>query len=223
VKSILILAAVAWCGQAESLDAIFARMDEAAKKFKSASAALHQTQYTAVISETSQEDGQLRVKRSKGSIKLRVDFKPPNERIAALDGNRGLIFYPKSNVVNKYDVSKYASASTVDQLLLLSFGAASGAELKKGYTVTSGGTETVDGKSTTRVELVPKSEEMRKVIGRISLWIPEGQYTAVKERLDEAGKDYIEWTYPHVAVNGPVSDSEVTFKIPANARVVGDR
>jgi len=213
-------AAVAWCTQAESLDAIFARMDKAAKEFKSASAAIHQKQYTAVISETSEEDGQLRVRRSKGSIKLRVDFRPPNERIAALDGNRGLIFYPKGNIVNKYDVSKYASANTVDQLLLLSFGAASGAELKKDYTVTSGGTETVDGKSTTRVELVPKSAEMRKLIGRISLWIPEGQYTAVKERLDEAGKDYIEWTYSDVKVNGPVSDAEVTLKIPSNARVV---
>ena len=61
---------------------------------------------------------------------------------------------------------------------------------------------------------------VRKLIGRISLWIPEGQYTAVKERLDEAGKDYIEWTYSDVKVNGPVSDTEVMLKIPSNARVV---
>lgn len=213
------VAALVACARAESLDAIFARMDKAAKEFKSASANLHESQYTAVIQETSQEDGLLRVRRGKGGMKLRVDFSKPNERTVALEGNKLMIYYPKGNTEEVYDVSKYTSAATIEQLLLLSFGAASGAELKKSYTVTSGGTETVDGKTATRMELVPKSEEMRKVFLRIVLWIPEGDTRALKEKVDK-GKDYTEWTYSNVAVNGAVSESEVTLKVPSNARVV---
>ena len=45
------------CAQADSLDAIFARMDKASKKFKGVTANLHQEDYMAVIDETTKEDG----------------------------------------------------------------------------------------------------------------------------------------------------------------------
>jgi outer membrane lipoprotein-sorting protein len=220
VKFFLILAALAAGVRAESLDTIFARMDEESKKLKSASANLHQSEYFAVIGETTQEDGQLRMKRTKNGMLLRVDFSPPNARVVALDGRLLSIFYPKANQAERYDVTKYTSTNTVQQLLLLSFGAASGAELQKNYTVSTDGSETIDSKATTRV-LVPKSNEMRKEILRITLWIPEGQSTAVKERVDKPGKNYIAWTYSDPKRNGPMSDGDVMLKLPAGVHLVG--
>jgi outer membrane lipoprotein-sorting protein len=209
--------------RAESLDAIFARMDKAAKDFKSATANLHQVEHTAVIDETTAEDGVLHMKRAKGGILLRVNFDQPNQRVVALDGHMVVIYLPKANEAEKYDVSKYTSKNTVEQLLLLSFGAASGAELNKNYTVTGGQTENIDSTLTTRVELVPKSDEMRKAILRITLWIPEGQQYALKERVDKPGKDYIEWTYTHPELGKPLPDSEVTVKLPPGVHVVGGK
>jgi outer membrane lipoprotein-sorting protein len=220
-RGFLILTALAAGGRAESLDAIFARMDEASKKFKSASAKLHQADYMAVIDETTQEDGQLRMKRSKNGVMLRVEFSKPNARLIALDGHILWIYYPKANTAERYDVNKYTSTNTIEQLLLLSFGAASGAELRANYTVSAGGTETIDSKVTTKVELVPKSEKMRKEITRITLWIPEGLSNALKERVDKPGKNYITWTYTDVNLKQPVSDSEVTLKLPKDVHVVG--
>ena len=223
MKTFLIVALMAAGARADSLDAIFARMDKASKDFKSASANIHQSDYVAVIGETTEEDGQLRMRKSKGGVALLVKFSKPNERMVALDGHMVSVFLPKANTVEVYDVSKYTSKNTVEDLLLLSFGAASGAELKKNYTVTADGTETVDSKMTTRVVLVPKSDEMRKEILRITLWIPEGQSNAVKERVDKPGKNYIAWTYSAVDLKAPVSESEVTLKLPKNVHRVGTK
>jgi outer membrane lipoprotein-sorting protein len=207
--------------RAESLDAIFARMDEASKKLKFVTANLHQTDYMAVIDEKTEEDGKLRMKRGKNGMSLLVQFNPPNERTVALDGRTLWIYLPKGNQAEKYDVTKYTSTNTVEQLLLLSFGAASGAELQKNYTVTTDGTETIDSRVTTRVVLVPKSAEMRKEILRITLWIPEGQSSAVKEKVDKAGKNYLVYAYSGVDMKTPVSDAEVSLKLPKNVHVVG--
>ncbi len=211
------------CARAESLDAIFARMDKAAKEFKSATASLKQVEYTAVIDEKTTEDGVLHLKRVHGNVMLRVNFDPPNQRVVALNGHLVVIYYPQAKSADKYDVSKYTSKNTVEQLLLLSFGAASGTELKKDYTVTGGQTEKIDSTVTTRVELVPKSEEMRNAIRRITLWIPEGKRYALKERVDKPGKDYIEWTYMHPELNKPLPDSEVTLKLPPGVHVAGGK
>jgi outer membrane lipoprotein-sorting protein len=223
VRSLIIWAVLGGlpAAHAESLDAIFARMDEASKKLKFVTANLHQTDYLAVIDEKTEEDGQLRMKRSKNGMLLLVKFNPPNERTVALDGHTLWIYKPKGNMAEKYDVTKYTSTNTVEQLLLLSFGAASGAELQKTYTVTSDGTETIDSRVTTRVVLVPKSAEMRKEIMRITLWIPEGQSNALKEKVDKAGKNYLVYAYSGVDMKTPVSDAEVTLKLSKNVRVVG--
>jgi outer membrane lipoprotein-sorting protein len=223
VKFLLICAVLAAGVRAESLDTIFARMDKASKEFKSATAKIHQVEYTAVIDETTAEDGQLFMKRAHGNVMLRVNFDKPNQRVVALDGHMVSIYKPMANTVEKYDVSKYTSSNTVEQLLLLSFGAASSAELKKNYTVTGGETEKIDSTMTTRVVLVPKSGEMRKEVLRITLWIPEGKSYAIKERVDKPGKDYVAYIYTDVNVNRPVPDSDVMLKLPHNVHVVGGK
>ena len=210
----------AQAARADSLDAIFARMDEAAKKFKAVTATMHQTHYIAVIQDTNEEDGELRLKRVRNGIALLVDFTGPDARTIAFEGHTLKIYYPKANQVQTIDISKYTSADTVDQLLLLSFGAASGTELHKNYIVSNGGTADAGGVMATRVELVPKSDEMKKVFTKIELWIPEGKTKAIKERVDEPSKNYVVWTFS--AVNeAQLPDSAVQLKVPANAHKIG--
>ncbi len=221
MKIFLLAIALAAFARADSLDAIFARMDKASKEFKGVTANLHQEDYLAVIDETTKEDGVLHLKRSKNGVMLKVDFAKPNNRTVAMEGHMVSIFHPEANSVERYDVTKYTSTNTVEQLLLLSFGAASGNELKQSYTVTSGGTETIDGKVATKVVLVPKSAEMQKQILRITLWIPEGQTNALKERVDKPAKNYIAWTYSGVNLKDPVPDSAVVLKLPRDVHQVG--
>jgi outer membrane lipoprotein-sorting protein len=226
VKSTPILATLVWAAlasgaRADSLDAIFARMDEASRKFKSVSAAIHESDYTAVLGDTTHEDGKLVAKRTSHGIRARLDFYGPDERTVVLHGNIAQMYWPKAKQVEEYDISKYASSKVVDQLLLLSFGAASGDEIQKDYDVSLGGSEKLGAKTCTRVELVPKSPEGRKQITRITLWIPEGEARAVQEKLDQPSKNYLLWTYSEVKMNAPMRDSEVELKLPSDVKRIG--
>ena len=220
---ILALSVLLLQARADSLEAIFARMDEASKKFKSVSARIHETKYTAVIDDKTEEDSKLAAKRAGNGIRGRLEFFGPDARTVAFKGNLVEMYWPKGKQVEDFDISKYTSPNTLDQLLLLSFGAASGAEIQKDYDVSPGGAETVDSKTVTRVELVPKAADLKKGITRITLWIPEGESRAIKERADQPSKDYLLWTYSDVKLNGNMPDSEVELKLPPGVKRIGTK
>src|SRR5580704_5460361 len=83
-KSVTMLAAAALAMQlsqpvarADSLDAVIARMDRAAREFKSAAADLKQVEYTAVIKESTEESGVLRIKRSNKGVTALTEYTKP--------------------------------------------------------------------------------------------------------------------------------------------------
>jgi outer membrane lipoprotein-sorting protein len=207
--------------RADSLDAIFARMDEASKKFKSVSATIHESDYTAVLGDTTHEDGKLAAKRTNKGIRARFDFVGADARTVVLHGNMVEMYWPKGKQVEDFDISKYTSPKSLDQLLLLSFGAASGEEIKSDYDVSIGGTEKIDSKTATRVELTPKSADLKKAITRITLWIPEGESRAVQEKVEEPSKNYVQWTYSDVKVNAPIPDADIELKLPPGVKRIG--
>lgn len=212
------LAAFSISAHADSLDAIFGRMDRAAKEFKSVSATMHQDDYTAVLNESSREDGELWWKRTKNALRGKVEFRGQDARTVLFHGNLLDIYLPKAKQLETYDISKYASPSMVDEMILLSFGAASGAEIRKTYDVALAGTENIDSRPVSRVELTPKADSLKKQIARITLWIPEGETRAVKEKVDRPSKDYILWTYSDVKVNVNIPDSDLDLKLPPGVK-----
>jgi outer membrane lipoprotein-sorting protein len=217
----LAAAALHTIARADSLDAIFARMDEASRNFRSVSANIHETKYTAVLSEKSEEDSKLIAKRTKNEIRGKLEFFGPDARTLVFNSKVAEMYWPKANQAQSFDISKYPKV--LDQLLLLSFGAASGAEIKRDYNVSLGGTEKLAGKTVTRVDLVPKSADLKKLMSRITLWIPEGEASAVQEKVDQPSKDYVLWTYSDVKMNGNVADSMIELKLPSGVKRIGPK
>src|SRR5579872_3358251 len=144
---------------AEPLPDILARMDRAAGEFRSLSAQMKRVQFTAVLGESSEMDGELRLKRAKGGTLGVIEVQQPEQRTVFINGKSIQIFYPKANSVEIYDASKYTS--NMDQILLLGFGTSS-TELKKSYDFKDGGPQKINGVETTRIELSPRSEELKK-------------------------------------------------------------
>jgi outer membrane lipoprotein-sorting protein len=203
---------------ADSLEAILGRMDRAAKTFTSVSTTLKQTEYTAVIHDLSPtESGQLRIKRGKNGLNAIIELTDPEPRTIVVKGHEAQIYHPKANTLEKYDVSKWAS--TMDQFLLLAFGT-SGADLRKNYDVKLGGAETIDGTPTTRLDLTPKTEELKKVISKVELWIPEGGSNAIREKVTETTDDYYLVNYSNVNPRANVPDSAFDLKLPKGVHIV---
>jgi outer membrane lipoprotein-sorting protein len=107
---------------------MFWRAWTARRRISSLAAGMKRVQFTAVLSESSEMDGAVRLRRTKGGTQGIVEFKQPEQRTVFVNGKQVQIYYPKANTVEIYDTSKYTS--NMDQILLLGFGT-SAAELKK--------------------------------------------------------------------------------------------
>jgi outer membrane lipoprotein-sorting protein len=202
---------------AEPLSDVLARMDRAAAEFHSLSAGMKRVQFTAVLSESSQMDGVVRLRRTKNGTQGIVEFQQPEQRTVFINGKQVQIYYPKANTVEVYDASKYTS--NMDQILLLGFGT-SAAELKKSYDIKDGGVQKINGADTTRIELTPRSDEMKKLITKIELWIPEGQSNPVRAKFSEPSKNYELVDYSDIKVNPALPDSAFDWKLPRNVKKI---
>jgi len=214
---VLGVAAAPFAAAADSLDAILARMDASAKKFQSVTATLTQSEYTAVIKQMDGPDaGELKIKRSGGHVSALLSFTGENAHTLAVKGNTGWQYYPKAKTVDEYSLAKYAG--TIDQFLLLAFGT-SGSDLRKTYDVSLGGTDSIKGIQAARLVLKPKTEELKKVITMIELWIPEGQAAGIQEKVTEPSGNYILAEYSNVKMNPNLPDSAFDLKLPKDVQV----
>jgi len=201
----------------ETLADVLGRMDQTAHEFTSVSARMKRMQYTAVIDEKSTSEGVIRLKRSpKGTLGV-IEFQGDEQRTVFISGKTAQIFYPKANSVEIYDTSKYVS--NIDQFLLLGFGTSS-AELRHSYDLKVLGTETVGGAAATHLELIPKSAEVKNLISKIDLWIPEGQSTPVQEKVTEPSKNYELVNYSEIKVNPGLPDSAFQLKLPSSVKKI---
>jgi outer membrane lipoprotein-sorting protein len=216
-RAILLCSVVLLSARAESLSDILARMDSSAAEFKSFSAKMKRVNYTAVLDETSETNGSVRLKRTKSGTVAVMEFFEPDPHTVYLSGHTGEVYYPKANTVQIYNAGKFASS--VDSLVLLGFGTTS-AELRKDYDVKVGGTESIGSVSATRLELTPKSKDIRNMASRIELWIPAGQSNPIQEKITEPSKDYVLVTYSDMKLNPVLPDSSFELKLPANVKKV---
>jgi outer membrane lipoprotein-sorting protein len=217
IKLIVLAAALLPAARADSLEAILARMDRAAKEFKSVSATLKQSDYTAVIQDLSPpETGQLRIKRGKNGVNAILEFTDPERRTVFISGHKVDIYHPKAKMAEEYNLTNYMG--TIDQFLLLAFGT-SGADLRKNYDVRLGGAETIDKTPTTRIELRPRTDEVKKVVTKIELWIPDGQSNAIREKVTEPSDNYYLADYSNVKRDVNIPDSVFDFKPPKGVSV----
>jgi outer membrane lipoprotein-sorting protein len=216
MKSLLSLALFCSAAlHAEPLDAILARMDAAARQFHSFSASMKRTDVTTVLNDSEVMFGTIHMKRNKTSVAGVMDFTDPNPHKIGIAGHTAQRYFPKANVVEIYDTTKYTSV--MDGYLLLGFGTTA-AELAKAYDMKAGGTESVGSVNTTRIELTPKSPEVLKLIRKIELWIPEGQSNPVQEKITDASKNTILVLYSDVKVNPDLPDSAFELKLPAGVK-----
>jgi outer membrane lipoprotein-sorting protein len=202
---------------AEPLADILARMDRGAAEFHSLSAQMKRVQFTAVLSESSEMDGVLRLRRVKGGTVGVIEFQQPEQRTVVINGKAVEIYYPKANSVEIYDATKYTS--NMDQILLLGFGTSS-AELKKSYDIKDGGAQKINGTDATRIELTPRPDELKKLITKIELWIPEGQNNPVRAKFSEPSKNYELVDYSDIQVNPALPESAFVLTLPKNVKKI---
>jgi outer membrane lipoprotein-sorting protein len=213
---VLLCTSLAWSAD-DSLAATLAKMDTVAAGFKGLRADVRQLSHTAVINEDAVDTGSIAVRRAgPKDLRVLVDFKEPNAKKVSMAGSKVLIYYPKRNEVEEYEVGK--ASALKDQIMMLAFGSNS-RDLMSAYSIKLGGTETVAGQETTRIELTPKDKDLLAHFPKIELWIANQTGITVQQKLHQKGGDYFLATYtnPQPAT---LTDAQVKLEMPKDVHKV---
>jgi outer membrane lipoprotein-sorting protein len=200
----LVIAAVSsGQGTTWSTESVLDMMDKSARDFHTLTADIEHIKYTDVVKDTSSETGKLFVRRDE---KMRIEFMTPDRRTILRNGDSLFVFTPKINRVEEYDLGK--NREMVDQYVLLGFGSKS-ENIKKNYLVTLLGETEFDHRKTVMLELTPKSDQVRKQITRIQMWIDEASWLPVQQKFFESGsEDYLIFHYTNMMKNLKIGDSQ---------------
>jgi outer membrane lipoprotein-sorting protein len=184
-------------------DSVLEMMDKSARDFHTLTADIEHIKYTDVVKDTSTESGRLFVRRDE---KMRIEFTKPDPRTILRNGDNLYVFTPKINRVEEYDLGK--NREMVDQYVLLGFGTKS-ENVRKSYLVSFLGEKEFDHKKTVMLELTPKSEQVRKQIAKIQIWIDEASWLPIQQKFFEAGsEDYLIFHYTNVMKNLKIGDGQ---------------
>jgi outer membrane lipoprotein-sorting protein len=197
-----------------TLDFVLAMMDRSAEDFKSLTAAIEHTKYTAVVKDSSRESGEIFVRKD---AKMRIDFQSPDPRTIIRNGDNLYIYTPKINRVEEYNIGK--NRAMADQYLALGFGMRTDS-LRKNYAVALNGEEDLDGHKAAILELVPKSDDVRKQISKIQMWLDEASWLPVQQKFFETGSDdYFISHYTKVMKNLKLGDGKFKPDWPKGTKV----
>jgi outer membrane lipoprotein-sorting protein len=189
-------------------------MDRSAEDFRSLTAAIEHIKYTAVVKDTSTESGEIFVRKD---AKMRIDFQLPDPRTIIRNGDNLYIYTPKINRVEEYNIGK--NRAMADQYLALGFGTRV-ENLKRNYAISLTGEEELEGHKTAILELTPRSEEVKKQISKIQMWVDESSWLPMQQKFFETGsEDYFMSRYTKVMKNLKLGDGKFKPDWPKGTKI----
>lgn len=202
--------------QSYTLDQVMTKLDQASRVFRSMEAAIQRTKVTVLVNDKSTDSGKMYVARQGTATKLKLEFKAPTEQSVLIDQGKILLYYPKIKQAQEYSVGQDSDKAA--GFLIVGFGQSS-ADIRKDYDVTLAGSEVIDGQKTTMIELKPKSPKFAAQIKSIVLWLDEQRWIPVQIKHNEASGDYQLLKLTSIKVNGGLSNSVFSLKLPKDVKV----
>jgi outer membrane lipoprotein-sorting protein len=203
--------------QAQSLDAVVQKMDQAAANFRSTEATFEWDQYQKVVDETDSQKGKIYFRRSGGGIEMAADVTDPSPEQVLFSDSKVQIYQPKIDQVTVYNTGKDKAA--VESFLVLGFGG-SGQDMLKSFDVRYVGAEKVGDVSTEKLELTPKSQKLKNNIDRVLLWIDGARGISVQQQFFTSSGDYKLAKYSGIKVNERLPDGAFKLRTTSKTKTV---
>ena len=212
--TLLVCASRLW---ADSLEAILSRMDVEASAFHGMSADVTMLTFTQILSDKTTEDGTMKMQRLKPKdIRALIELSSGSDkRVLFFTGSKVRIYYPGLNTYQDYDMGK--KGDLLNQYLLLGFGS-SGKELSASYKISLEGTEPVEGKPASKLQLIPRDNHVLEHLNKVFVWIPEGGAYPVQQQFHEPSGNYRLVTYRGFQLNPSFGKGTLEFKMPSGAK-----
>jgi len=220
VPFVFLAAVVGTSLRAEALSDILDRMDQSARNLRTFSAKMKRTEYTKIFNGKEDSDGLRLVKRANGQTVGIVQFFGKNPQTVRFAGKTVEVYYPEAKRVEVYDAGKFGKmGKQVDQLLLIGIGVTS-ADLRRDFEIKAGPTEAIHGVITTRIDLLPKDNDLKKQVEKIEMWIAEKESVPVQIKVTRTSGDYNQAVYSDVQINPSLPDSAFELKTTPDVKRV---
>ena len=148
---------------------------------------------------------------------MMADISKPAPRQILYSNGKVQLFEPKVDRITVYSPGK--SRTDVDSFVVLGFGGG-GHELLRTFDVTYAGTEDLNGVTTDKLELVPKSQRLRGMFERLTMWIDPKLGVAVQQKFFQPEGDYRLTKYSDVRLNQKIPDSSFKLKSDSKTKTV---
>jgi outer membrane lipoprotein-sorting protein len=223
--AVFLVAALSWLSIAQTtesaaLEKVLKRMDAASASFQSAQADFVWDQYQKVVDETDTQKGTVYYRRVGKEIEMMADIKQPDRKLVLYKGGKLQVYQPKIEQVMQYNTG--GNGNEIESYLVLGFGG-SGQELTKTFDVSYQGDETIDGVSTAKLQLIPKSEKVRNsYFSKVFLWINE-YGISVQQQFMQGQGDYRLAKYSGIRVNAKIGSDVFQLKTTSKTKFVSPR
>lgn len=217
---------------AASLESVLRKMDSVAASFRSAQAEFEWDYYQRVIDETVDvQSGTIYYRRAGKDIEMMANVKKagpsaesqkPEPKYLLFSEAKVRMYEPKIDRVTVYDLGK--DKADLGSYVVLGFGG-SGQDLQKSFDVTYQGTENVGGVNAAKLQLIPKSEGVRKYYNRMILWIDPERGVSVQQQFFTPQGDYRLCKYPSssIKMNEKIPDDVFRLKTTSKTQTISPR
>ena len=200
------------------LEQVLTQMDAAAARFRTTQADFTWIQYNKVIDDIADtQKGKIYFRRVGRDIQMAADIREPDAKQLVFSDGKIQIYQPRIEQEDIYDAK--AHREEFESFLVVGFGGG-GHDMLKSFAVKFLGNEKIGDLETAKLDLVPKSEEVKRNFAHIVLWIDPQRGISVQQQLFEASGDYRLAKYFDIEVNQKISDNAFRLKTSAKTKVV---
>lgn len=203
-----------------TLDSVLHTMDAVAAHFQTAQADFEWDQYQKVVDEHDLQKGTVYYRRSGQPVEMLADIREPDRKYVLYKDGKLQVYQPKIEQVIEYSTG--ANHGEIENYLVLGFGG-SGQDLKKSFDVNFEGEETIDGITTAKLHLVPKSEKVRNYFSEAFLWIDVKRGISIQQKFMQGQGDSRTARYSAIKVNAKINNEVFRLKTTNKTKFVSPR
>lgn len=199
------------------LTGVLSKMQTAHRNLRSLRTGMAQVRHNPQIGSTETDYGTLIYKPgAKGKSKMRIDYTRPDQKSVSVLGENLVFYQPRINQVLKTTISKAAKGKTSSYSALVGLDG-SLESLTRDYNVDYVKDELVNGKQTTRLQLIPKASG---TFSRIDLWVSNEFWLPVQYQMFERNGDSTVVKFTGMEINPTIADAAFNVNIPSGTKVV---
>jgi outer membrane lipoprotein-sorting protein len=199
------------------LQAVLTAMDTGAEKLKTAQASVVSQQYSKVVDETDTQQGTIYFRRRGKDLEMALNITQPDAKYVLVSNGKAQLYQPSIDQVTEYSVGN--NREEVEGMFALGFGGR-GHDLLKSFDVRLLGTEPMDGVSTSKLELIPKSAKVHNMFSKITLWVDPARDVSIQQQFDEPSGDWRKAHYTNIKLNDRISNDVFKLNTTGKTKVV---